>query len=105
MKAVSKHIPGYSYRAAEVARPPVLMRLRYRDLALMAAAAGAVAVGAIAIGALAIGRLAIRNAVVGSAKFKSLKIEDLTVARLRAGEVTVSGSLNLPAANVHREAP
>jgi hypothetical protein len=71
--------------------------LRFREAALVAAAAGAVAVGAFAIGALAIGRLAIRRIVAGKVEFKSVKIRDLAVSRLRAGEVTVSGSLKLPA--------
>ncbi len=99
MKIVSEHIPGYSYKTAKVARSPV--SLRFRKVALKAAAAGAfaagaVAVGAFAIGALAIGRLAIRRIVAGKVEFKSVKIQELTVARLRAGEVTVSDSLKLP---------
>lgn len=75
--------------------------LRFHNVALKAAAAGAfaagaVAVGAFAIGALAIGRLAIRRIAAGKVEFKSVKIQDLTVAQLRAGEVTVSDSLKLP---------
>jgi hypothetical protein len=68
----------------------------FRDLAVTAAAIGAVAVGAFAIGALSIGWLAIRRISVGKAKFESLEIRDLTVTRLRAGDLTVSGSLKLP---------
>jgi hypothetical protein len=71
----------------------------FRGVAMIATAIGAVAVGAFAIGALAIGRLAIRRIVIDSAKLKSLEIQDLTVTRLRAADVTVSGSLNLPESN------
>jgi hypothetical protein len=70
--------------------------LSLRGVAMMATAIGAIAVGAFAIGALAIGRLAVRRIIVESAKLKSVEIEDLTVTRLRAVEVTVSDSLELP---------
>jgi hypothetical protein len=76
--------------------------LRLGGVAMIATAIGAVAVGAFAIGAFAIGRLAIRRLAVESGKFKSLVIDDLTVARLHAGEVTVSDSLKLPMSNVDR---
>jgi hypothetical protein len=69
---------------------------------MIGTAIGAVAVGAFAIGALAIGRLAIR-VVIDCAKLKSLEIQDLTVTRLRAAEVTVSDSLNLPGGDVDRK--
>jgi hypothetical protein len=73
-----------------------------RGVAIMAAAIGATAVGALAIGALAIGRLAIGHVAVGSVKLKKLEIEELTVRRLRAGEVIVSESLELPEGNLER---
>jgi hypothetical protein len=47
--------------------------------------------------------LAIRRVVVGSVEFKSLKIQDLTVKRLRASEVIVSDSLELPESDVERK--
>jgi hypothetical protein len=75
----------------------------FRGAAIIATAIGAVAVGAFAIGAFAIGRLAIRRVLIESAEFKSLKIQDLTVARLRAAEVTVSDSLQLPPSDVDHD--
>lgn len=42
------------------------------------------------------GRLAIRRVAIESAALRSLHIEELTVTRLRAAEVTVSDSLELP---------
>jgi hypothetical protein len=80
----------------ESTSPPSLVLPR---LALVATAIGAVAVGAFAVGALAIGRLAIRRGRSRGARLKSLEIEDLTVKRLHAAEITVNGSLNLPASN------
>jgi hypothetical protein len=68
-------------------------RLAMRSVAVIATAVGAVAVGAFAIGALAIWRLAIKSVVIDHAEFKSLSIGDLTVAKVRAGEVTVTGSI------------
>jgi hypothetical protein len=68
----------------------------FHEIAIMATAIGAVAVGAFAIGALSIGWLAIRRISVGKAKFESLEIRDLTVTRLRADDLTVSGSFKLP---------
>ena len=70
--------------------------LGFHGVAMIATAVGAVAVGAFAIGVLAIGRLAIRRVVIESAELKSLQIQDLTVKRLRAAEITVSESLQLP---------
>ena len=70
--------------------------LGLRGAAIIGAAIGALAVGAFAIGALAIRRLAIQRVAVERAKFKSLEIEELTVKHLRAGDVTVSGSIELP---------
>lgn len=70
-----------------------------RGLALFAAAIGAIAVGAFAIGALAIRRLTIREIVIEKARFKSLEIQDLSVKRLRAAEVAVSDSIQLPEGN------
>jgi hypothetical protein len=69
---------------------------RISGVALIATACGAVAVGAFAIGALAVGRLAIGCLTIDSAKLKSLEIGDLTVKRLRAAEIAVSDSLELP---------
>lgn len=82
---------------------PQLREVALKAAAAGAFAAGAIAVGALAIGALAIGRLAIRRIVAGSAEFKSVKIHDLIVARLRAGDVTVSDSLKLPMTKVVRQ--
>jgi hypothetical protein len=62
-----------------------------------------VAMIATAIGALTIRRLAIRRVLIGSAEFKSLEIQDLTVTRLRAAEITVSDSLQLPGSNVNHQ--
>ena len=75
-------------------------RLTVRAVAMIATAVGAVAVGAFAIGALAIGRLAIRRIVIDNAELKNLKIEDLTVTRLRAAEVTITDSLEVPATRI-----
>src|SRR5215471_16698858 len=77
----------------------------FRAVAMMATAIGAVAVGAFAIGALAIGRLAIRRLLVERVKFKSVEIDELSVTRLRAAEVIVSDSLELPGSQVHRIIP
>jgi hypothetical protein len=63
---------------------------------LIAMAAGAAAVGALAIGALIIGRLSIRRVSIDRADLKSLAIDDLTVTHLRAREVTVIESIQLP---------
>jgi len=63
---------------------------------LIAIAVGAAAVGAMAIGALIIGRLSIRRVRIDRADLKSLAIDDLTVTRLRAREVTVIESIELP---------
>jgi hypothetical protein len=65
----------------------------------IAFALGFVAAGSVAIGALAIRRLAIRQLAVDRAALKSLTIGTLTVKHLRAGDVTVSGSLELPPAS------
>jgi hypothetical protein len=65
-------------------------------VAVVATAVGAVAIGALAIGVLAIRRLAIRRVVIDHAEFKSLVIGELTVARLRAGDVTVTDTLTMP---------
>ncbi len=75
-----------------------------RAVAMIATAVGAVAVGAFAIGALAIGRLAIRRIVIDSAELKNLRIEDLTVIRLRAAEVVITDSLEVPGNDVQRKA-
>ncbi len=74
--------------------------LSFRGVAMIATAIGAVAVGAFAIGRLVIRRLSVENA-----KFKSLEIDDLTVTRLRAAEVTVSHSLDLPGGDADRKRP
>jgi len=74
-----------------------LPRLALGAAAIGALAVGAVAVGALAIGALAIGSLAIRRLAIERTDLKFLVIGDLIVKRLHAGEITVSGSLNLPA--------
>jgi hypothetical protein len=79
--------------------------LGFSGVAMIATAIGAVAVGAFAIGALAIRRLAIGRVVIDSAEFKSPKIQDLTVTRLRAAEVNVSDSLNLPGGDVDHKIP
>ena len=73
--------------------------LSFRWVAIMATAIGAGAVGAFAIGALAIGRLKIRRVLIDRAEIKSLEIQDLTVRLLRAADVNVSDSLNLPGGN------
>lgn len=65
-------------------------------IALIVTAFGAVAVGAFAIGALAIGRLAVGRVTIDRAKLKSLEIGELTVKRLRAAEIIVSDTLDLP---------
>jgi hypothetical protein len=65
-------------------------------IALGTVALGAVAVGAGAIGALTIWRLAIRRMAVDRASFRALDIHELTVTRIRAGDITVSRSLELP---------
>ena len=75
--------------------------LGLRGVAIIGAAFGAVAVGAFAVGAFAIGalairRLAIQSVAVGRARLKSLEVDELTVKQLRAGDVTVTGSLELP---------
>jgi hypothetical protein len=75
-------------------------KLSFRGVARIAAAIGAAAVGAFAIGAFTIRQLTIRRVLVGGAEFKSLEIQDLFGTRLRAAEVNVSDSLQLPASNV-----
>jgi hypothetical protein len=77
-------------------------RLGLGAMAMIATAAGAGAVGAFAIGALAIRWLAIQRVVIDAAEFKSPAIQDLPVTRLRAAEVIVSDSLNLPGSNAER---
>ena len=77
--------------------------LGFRGVAMIATSIGAVAVGAFAIGALAIGRLAVRRVVVENAKFKSIEIDDLIVKRIRAAEVTVSESLEVPGSPYERK--
>ena len=79
--------------------------LRLNGVAAVATAVGAVAVGAFALGALVVGRLAIRRLAVERAAFKSLAIGDLTVDRLRAANIIVSDSLELPGARTrpHQE--
>jgi hypothetical protein len=61
-----------------------------------AVALGSVAVGAFAVGALVVGRLLIRHLRVDRGSFKSLDIQELTVRRLRAAEMTVTQTLQLP---------
>jgi hypothetical protein len=68
------------------ARTRYLPAVRIGALAAGALAAGALAVGALAIGALAIGRSRIRR----------LEIDELVVRRLDAGDVRVSGHLEVP---------
>lgn len=68
--------------------------------AIGANALGALAVGAFAIGALAIGRLVVGRLKVGKANLKSVSIEDLTIGRPQVRDLTVTGSLNTPAANL-----
>ncbi len=70
--------------------------LGLRGAAMFGTAIGAVAAGAFAIGALAVGRFAIRRLLIESAEFKKLHVEDLVVTRIRASEVIVSDSLELP---------
>ncbi len=77
--------------------------LGFRGVAMIATSVGAIAVGAFAIGALAIGRLAVRRVVVENAKFKSIEIDDLIVKRIRAAEVTVSDSLEVPGNTYERK--
>jgi hypothetical protein len=77
--------------------------LGFHGVAIIATAIGAVAVGAFAIGALAIGRLAIRRVQLDNAKIRSLEIDNLVVKRIRAADVTVSGSLKLPAGDIERQ--
>lgn len=68
--------------------------------AIGANALGALAVGAFALGALAVGSLVVRRMRVGKAILKSVLIEHPTIARLRVRELTVTGSLTAPAANL-----
>jgi hypothetical protein len=70
--------------------------MSFRGVAMIGTAIGAIAAGAFAIGALTVGRFAIRRLVVGRAELKNLVVEDLTVTRIRAAEVIVSDSLELP---------
>lgn len=65
-------------------------------MALIATAIGATAIGAFAIGALAIGRLLIRNLSVDRAKLCHLEIGDLDMSRLRARNLVVTDSLEIP---------
>ena len=79
--------------------------LGVRKVVLGAAAAGAFAMGAIAfsalaIGALAVGRMALGRVAVGKTKFKSLELDDLTMKRLRASEISITDSLDLPSSAV-----
>jgi len=46
--------------------------------------------------------LAIGRVQLGNAKIRSLEIDNLVVKRIQAAEVTVSGSLNLPASDIER---
>jgi hypothetical protein len=94
----SRYIPGgAAVKPLSSSHSSSLPRLALGAAAIGAVAVGAVAVGALAIGALAIGALAIRRLSVDRTELKSLVIGDLSVSRLHAADITVSGSLNLPA--------
>ncbi len=80
---------------SQPAQPQYLAAVRIAALTTGAFAAGALAVGALAIGALAIGRLAI-----GRSRIRRLEIDELVVRRLDAGDVRVSGNLEVPS-NAH----
>ena len=49
---------------------------------------------------LAVGSLVVGRMRVGKAILKSVSIEHLTIARLRVRELTATGSLTAPAANL-----
>jgi hypothetical protein len=69
------------------------------DLRTLAAAGAkmAMALGALAIGALAVRWLGIGWLAVGKARIGALEIGELKVDRLRAGDLSVTGVLELPA--------
>jgi hypothetical protein len=79
-----------------MAQSPSEDRAHLRHLGLLAAAMGACAFGVAAIGVLVVRRVAIRHLKIDRTELRSVEIEDLTVARIRAKEVVVTGSLQLP---------
>jgi hypothetical protein len=88
--------PHEQLQSADMGHPFKQRRLELEDLAMIATAMGAVAVDGFSVGGSTIRWLAIGGVESGQAKVVSLELQDLAVARLRVGDVVVTGAVELP---------